>query len=501
MRRSPLGLLLVHETRLLWRGSIFGGRHGVTILLAVAMVLHLAGYAVARDLARHRFAPAERVLDATLLILFVGGIMLSQAVQRASELLDDRTDLGWLLSTPAPPWTILIVRLLAVAGAVLLYWAVLLLPIADCLAWSGAPGILGAYAILPVLSLLATACGFFATFGLLRVTSVRRTRSLANTLATFIGAGVFLSGQARSLLPQARADAFWHAISPSAADADAGWVWLPGRALLGAPGPLLALVLAAGAATAVTGWGLRRWFASGTQAVVAGSMGAGRVLRHDARAFRAGSFAALFAKESLLLRRYPGLAGLAIYYLVYLVPAVAALWQGAAHGDARVFGAAPVLSAGELARLFISVTVMGDEAGELVGTAPVPPRAVSMAKLAAAAAGVTLIMGLPVLGLAITLPAAVPAMLAGMAGNIGCNLLLGLWRPAPIRRTDLRRNRRGWGGLVNLVGFAFSAAWSLSAWLMLQGSAWAAAPACAAVLILIFCRPRTRRKAAIGAAT
>ena len=37
-------------------------------------------------------AQGDRLLGATLVLLFVGGLMLSQAVQRASELLDDRTD-------------------------------------------------------------------------------------------------------------------------------------------------------------------------------------------------------------------------------------------------------------------------------------------------------------------------------------------------------------------------------------------------------------------------
>jgi hypothetical protein len=202
----------------------------------------------------------------------------------------------------------------------------------------------------------------------------------------------------------------------------------------------------------------------------------------------------LVRKEVMLLHRYPGLAGLALYYTIYLVPAVVAIARGASlHGGgaagARLLGAAPVLTAGELARLFISVTMMGDEAAELTRTAPVTPGAVRSAKLAAASLGVVSILGLPVLGLGVSLPEAVPAMLAGIFGNVGCNLLLGLWRPAPIKRTDLRRDRKGWGGLVNVVGFMFSGAWSIATWQMLQGHLLALVPAGMAVGGLWLCRP------------
>jgi predicted Na+-dependent transporter len=102
---------------------------------------------------------------------------------------------------------------------------------------------------------------------------------------------------------------------------------------------------------------------------------------------------------------------------------------------------------------------------------------------------VVVILAIPVIGLGASLPAAVPAMVAGIFGNVSCNLLLGLWRPAPIKRTDLRRDRRGWGGLVNVVGFFFSAAWSIATWQMLRGSSFALVPVLLCVGGLWLCRP------------
>jgi ABC-2 type transport system permease protein len=482
---------LRHELRLIWRGSLFGGRHGWALLVGFLVVLHAIGYGVALGIARVALSTTDRLLFGTMALLFVGGLMLSQAVQRATELLDDRTDLSWLLSTPAPTRHILAVRLLAVAGSVSLYWLLFLVPLTDGMLFLGRADLVGIFPMFVVLSLLVTSCGFAVTFLLLRLTGVRRTRALANGLATLIGAAVFLGGQARSLLPHKAADQFWRSFAPANEAASHAWRWLPARALLGEAGPLLFLLALSACAAAVTSWGLQRWFAAGAQAVVAGSVGARTALRADNRPFGTGSMRALLRKEILLLRRYPGLAGLALYYTIYLVPALVAIFRGGSNSasGADLLAAAPVLTAGELARLFVSVTMMGDEASELTQTAPVGSGSLRAAKLGAAAAGVLAVLAIPVIGLGASLPEAVPAMVAGIFGNVSCNLLLGLWRPAPIKRTDLRRDRRGWGGLVNVVGFFFSAAWSIATWQMLRDSSLALVPVLLCVGGLWLCRP------------
>ena len=203
-----------------------------------------------------------------------------------------------------------------------------------------------------------------------------------------------------------------------------------------------------------------------------------------------------------MLRRYPGLTSLAVFYLIYLVPAIAAIWHhsAAAGGDAELLGAAPVLSAGELARLFVSVTMMGDQAAELTQTAPVSARAIQAAKLAAASLGVLAILGVPVVGTEPQHPPpAVPAMLAGICGNVACNLLLGLWHPAPIRRTRSAPRPQGLGRPGQCRGFFFSATWSFATWQMLRGSPWALLPVVATIVALCLCAPaemmRPRRTA------
>jgi ABC-2 type transport system permease protein len=185
------------------------------LLLGFLVLLHGVGYGVAIGFTHVHLKGTDQVLAATLALLFVGGLMLTQAIQRASELLDDRTDLAWLLSTPVQPRNILAVRLLAVAGAVSLYWLLLLVPLANGMMFLGRPDLLGIYPMLLVLALLVTSCGFALTFALLRLSNVRRTRALANGFATLIGAAVFLGGQTRSLLPPSVSDRFWRSFAPA----------------------------------------------------------------------------------------------------------------------------------------------------------------------------------------------------------------------------------------------------------------------------------------------
>ena len=194
-----------------------------------------------------------------------------------------------------PPGNILAVRLLAVAGAVSLYWLLLLVPLADGMLAAGTARSAGRVSDADRAGIAGkTSFGFAVTFALLRITAYAGTGALANALATLIGAAVFLGGQSRSLLPRAASDAFWRSFSP-APDAAHGLLWLPARALLGAPLPILCLLALAVGAAILTSWRLQRWFAAGAQAVVAGDTGA--MLRAGQRPFRAGARTALLLKE------------------------------------------------------------------------------------------------------------------------------------------------------------------------------------------------------------
>ncbi len=480
-----------HELRLQWRGSILGRAGGRWLVAGIVVAIQALGLLFAMSLLRmgDRMHITDPLLSVGIILGLTAALMMAQAVQRATEVLDGQADLGWLLSSPLPPRRILAVRLISVTFGVVFNWMLLVAPVANGLIFLGHTGAWRVYPVVASMALVATAVGFGLTFSLLRVLGTKRTRSVANGAATIIGASAFLTGQTRTLLsPQAR-DALWVAVMPLHGTAPTGLGWWPARALLEGGWRLGALAVIGLSATALASLGLQQWFARGALAAMTPEPGRTADPNAAMRPFHAGIREALLRRDLLLLRRFPGLAGLSIYYMIYLLPAVVVLWRGGGDQSDRALAAAPVLTAGELARLFISACVLGDDGRELVDTAPIPTGLVLRTKLAAAGIGVAAVMYVPVLCLALVMPTAVPAMVAGLLGVVLCNLMLGLWRPAPIRRTDLRRGQKGWGGLVNVVGLFFSGAWSTATWFALRSSPWAALPAGLAVVLLLLVRP------------
>jgi ABC-2 type transport system permease protein len=487
--------LACHEIRLQIRGSLLGRAGGRWLVLAIAAGIQALGLLFASSLLRlQQHVPiSDPLMSVSVVMALTGALMMAQAVQRATEVLDGQADLGWLLSSPLPPRRVLAVRLVSVAFSVVLNWLLLVGPIANGLMMLGHVGAWRAYPVVASIALVATAVGFGLTFSLLRALGPRRTRSVANGAATIIGASAFLVGQSRTILSTHARDALWTALMPAHDAAPQGIGWWPARALIEGGWRVAGVVVIGAAATVLASIGLQQWFARGALGGVSADRGGpgegSRAGRLKLRPFQGGLRQALLRRDLLLLRRFPGLAGLSIYYMIYLLPAVVVLWRGGGDQSDRALAAAPVLTAGELARLFVSACVLGDDGRELVDTAPVSEGTVLRSKLAAAGIGVATVMYVPVLGLAMVLPSALPAMVVGLTGVVLCNLLLGLWRPAPIRRTDLRRGQKGWGGLVNVVGLFFSGAWSTATWFALRSSPWAALPAGAAVLLLLMVRP------------
>lgn len=265
--------------------------------------------------------------------------------------------------------------------------------------------------------------------------------------------------------------------------------WWPARALLGEPGPLLAVVLLGLGMAGAAAWGLERRFTRG--AAVAEPSRAPRGAGQGAGGrFRRGTAGALLRKELRLLRRTPGLLGRAAYPLVYAVPAAAGLWQGSG-AAAFWLGTASVFVAGSVARVLISAAAGADEAAELAATAPVRPGAVRAAKMAVAGLGAVAMMALPVAAASWRQPGLTGPLLGGVVGVVASGLLLGVWRPALARRTDLGASRAGSAGAA-LLGAVIDGAWSGAAALAMRGNAWAALPAGLAAVMLACARPRRR---------
>src|SRR5262249_47971339 len=102
------------------------------------------------------------------------------------------------------------------------------------------------------------------------------------------------------------------------------------------------------------------------------------------KAFRGGSRPqALRREELVLLRRDPWLISQTLMQLLYLVPPALLLWRSYSDSSAAIVLITPVIvmAAGQLAGGLAWLTISGEDAPELVATAPLPPPRVVRAKI------------------------------------------------------------------------------------------------------------------------
>jgi ABC-2 type transport system permease protein len=463
MRRLQAGSfawLVVHELRLATRNrrrsarGIWIGLILLALFVAIGIMAALALRGVPID-----GGPAVYTggLAASILLM---SFMTTQALLRSQHTLYESGDLDLLLSAPLEPRTILGAKLCGIAGSVVLSFALLLLPIAIPIAVLGHPGLFGIPALLAALALISACLGLAIMIGVVALAGPRAARTLGQIIGALLAGAVFLISQLMSNGGGGRRSAAMSLFSwLSAHQVGAGGIGaLPGRAALGDP-VAAALLLGAGILLfAVTNYLFGRSFLSSYQKarmrLSRQRAATGTVASH----FRAGLFAAMFAKEWRLLARDPALAFQIVLRLIYLAPlALAAFGHGRGPPLLPALAFGSVLIAGQLVGSFAWLAVSAEDAPDLLTVAPVARRDVERAKLASAmamAAPFGLI--LPV-AIAVTSPlGALVTIIMTAAGGAAAGLIEIKWqKPAP--RNTFRRRRSGSivAGILTLVATAF----------------------------------------------
>lgn len=404
-----------HEARLAWRewlSLMTAGRperrRRVAIIIAVfVIVMHAIAYAVVYPYAGAAPSPAVYVtVTTTLLLSFL--LMVSQAMETVTRAFYARADLDLILSSPAASEKLFAVRILTVALSVAAMALPLAAPLIDMLIWRGGWRWAGAYAVIPALAATATALAAALTVLLFRIAGARRTRLISQILAAVIGAAFVIGLQIAAILSYGTLsrESVLHSqtLLTHAPDLDSLF-WYPARAALGDGVPLLAVAAVAtlllGAATS---WLAPRF---GGFAVVAADSAPHAVTSPGAaRAFRfmlfgpASPASALRQKEWLLLYRDPWLVSQTLMQMLYLLPPAVLLWQGFKSGGGAFNLLVPVLvmAAGQLAGGLAWLSISGEDAPDLITTAPVRPRAILRAKVEAVLAIIAAIF-VPVLAI------------------------------------------------------------------------------------------------------
>jgi ABC-2 type transport system permease protein len=469
-----------HELRLAWRewlAMVTGGRRdrkrtALIGLVVFAALLHLPAWAVIG-----RFAGLDETLDTSALIvvtatiLLAWALMLSQAIESVTRVFYARADLDLIMSSPARLANVFSIRIAAIALTVTGMALLLSTPFVDVLVLGGGIRWLAAFGVVAAVGLSAAAVAIALTILLFRLIGPARTRLVAQILAAIIGAGFVIALQVAAILSYGTLSRFAVLTSDAAAAYAPGagsLLWWPARAALGDGVILLALLSASlmllGAVMTIVS---PRFADTAVRASAQAYAGRQRGARRE---FRIGSRQqALRRKEFWLLQRDPWLISQTLMQLLYLVPPALLLWRSFADSSAAVVLVTPVIvmAAGQLAGGLAWLTISGEDAADLVATAPLKPSRVVRAKVEVVLITIGVIFAplVAALAFASALQAAVTAC-GVMVATVSATAIQ-LWFRVQAKRSQFRRRQTSsrlatFAEAFSSIGWAATAALALA---------------------------------------
>lgn len=488
--------LVLHDLRLAWRGfavMLSGIRPAVLWpLVALAIVsLHLAAVPMVDVLDPHLHGRGVTIASLAAIMGAAFTWMLAQGIFGLTRTLYHRADLDLLLGSPLPAGRVIAAKVTAIAASSFGSIAVLVLPIAHTGALLDGPHWLGLYALLISFALLATSFGLVLVVGLFLATGVRRARLLAHLLGAGT-AGVFVLGtQIVAMLPAAWRDTITIYVDQAIQNRTGGIgaiLWVPVMTAQGDPVAGLLLLSLAGAVFALAVIAMGDRFAIASLAAAGAEAGGGTGAGRHTAAFRAGLGASLRLKEWRLLCRDPSFFAQLALQIVYTIPIAVVLVRSEMVSLALALGPTIVMIAAQVSGSIAWITVSGEDAPELIASAPVPPASVASAKLTAVAFPVLLLLSLPIAGLALVaswidaLVVLAFAVAAGMSTG-----LLNFWHPMPGNRRGMLR-RHSQSKLVAMLEHGLAMLWAFAVVLGLLGTSLVLVPLGLAVGLLALSR-------------
>jgi ABC-2 type transport system permease protein len=476
---TSLGWFARHELRLAWRdwlAMMTGSRRrrkrtAVIGLIVFAALMHLFAYAVIG-----RFADQQMPLDKsgliviTTTIFLAWALMLSQAIESVTRAFYARADLDLIMSSPAQLANVFSIRMIAIALSVTAMALVLSAPFVDVLVAIGGIRWFAVYGVVVAIGFSAAAVAIAVTIALFRMIGPRRTRLAAQILAAVIGAGFVIALQIAAILSYGTLSRFAvlgsDAALALAPDIDS-LLWWPARAAFGDGEALLPLLTCG---LVLLGIAIATFSPRFAEAVLSASATAALVSQGPrTSAFRVGSRQqALRRKEFVLLRRDPWLVSQTLMQLLYLVPPALLLWRNFADSSVGIMLITPVvvMAAGQLAGGLAWLTISGEDAADLIATAPLAAALVIRAKIEVVLAAICVILTPLVLALAIVSP--LQAGVTGFAAIVAAAsaTAIQLWFRVQAKRSHFRRRQTSsrlatFAEAFSSIGWAATAALAL----------------------------------------
>jgi ABC-2 type transport system permease protein len=442
-----------HEARLAWRdwlAMITAGRRErlwkVALGFAAFVIfMHVVAYAfVGGSAADAVDQPMLVSTTATLLLAWL--LMISQAMESMTRAFYARADLDLILASPVAAQKLFAVRMLTIALSVAAMALPLAAPFINMLVLRGGARWLGAYGVLVATAAAAAALAIALTVALFRVLGPKRTRFVAQVVAAVIGAAFVIGLQVAAIMSYGTLSQGSVLRSPTllAHLPDANSIfWWPARAALG-DGLALAGVLAVSLALlAAAVAAVAQRFAAYAIAALGTGNGASSRARAATRFRQTSPGQALRRKEWTLLRRDPWLVSQTLMQMLYLVPPAILLWRSFAGSDAAFNLLVPVLvmAAGQLAGGLAWLTISGEDAPDLVATAPVGGRFVLRAKIEAVLGIIVFVFAPLVAVLAIASPWHALVTGAGILIAALAATAIQLWFRTQAKRSQFRRRQ------------------------------------------------------------
>lgn len=470
--------LLRHELRLFWygagtgKGNGAGRRPGRGAIAAVALVwlaLHAVGWLAMGRLGAVPGDDLRILLAVTAVLAASSTFMLSSAIKSSVLALFERGDLDLLLSSPLPSRSIFTVRLAGVVAGTVGIHLFFLAPFAHGALLHGQWRWLGVYPALLGVGVLCACAAMLLTLGLVRLIGARRTRVVAQVIGALAGALLVIASQSYSLFGRQRQgrtrELLVGMLGPDGVLAADSLVWLPARALLGEPGPMLVLALLGIAAFVFTTRYTHRFFAVGLQlSASAGSAPATRKAAPVRPRFGRSLIDTIVVKEWRLIVRDPQLISQVLLQLLYLVPMCFVVFRDSGLHVPAV-GAGLTLLASSLTGSLAWIALSAEDAPDLLLVSPASPRALRLAKLAAAVMPVLLLVGVPLLWLVVKSPlAGLVLCFTVCAAVLGAGLIV-FWCGRPGVRSNFRASGKR-GFVMNMLELFNSLSWGALAWLL-----------------------------------
>jgi ABC-2 type transport system permease protein len=375
-----------------------------------------------------------------------GSMMLSQAMEAVTRAFYGRGDLDLILSSPVAAWRLFAVRIGAIALTIAVMSIVLAAPFINILAWFGGLRWLAAYGVIIALAMVTVAIAVMLTVGLFCTIGPKHTRLCAQIVAAVIGASFVIGVQLAAILSYGTPSRFAflqsEAVTRYAPDSGST-LWLPARAILG---DRLALVIVFSIGAIILAATVCIFAPRFGQLALATASVSGNSARQGRRSSgfpRTRPIRALRDKEWTLLQRDPWLMSQILMQLLYLLPPAFILWRSFHEDSGASTLLVPILimAAGQLAGGLAWLAVSGEDAPDLITSAPVTNVCVLRAKTEAVMGAIAIVFGPFVVALAVVVPISALVTALGVATAAASATSIQFWFRVQAKRSHFRRRQ------------------------------------------------------------